>query len=495
MRIPLAVFLAPLPLVIACSDQGPIQPTGNPPIAISPAAVSVETGADPITLQAVLNGTLAGNVIWTASGTGGKLTPNGLTAKFAPTDLGTDGGVVQVAATANVDGNAHTSGATITVNPSTHGRLALSIDPGGVTSGAPVDVTNADGGSKLTFVAAVATVLRSGIIDAGTYVVTADAGIFVPGTLVDGTWDGIVSFDGGTPGRSVQVPVAPNAETAVAVQYTLHGGLGRLWVPASGAIAGFTENELQVDHATSTGVTAAGARAAAFDSDGNLWATFPDGVRMWTAASLPTVNPSPARTVAISGGATGIAIRGDTVAVGLCNNGNSGGVSTFSRTDANPTLAPFNTTVGCVWGISYDVANSGKLWIVSKSGSKVYRYNSNGTIDLNGVSVTDAYGIAVDFSGNAWVSSCSGNSIQEIGPGGTPIGSALALPDFACPGGMAWDKRGGLWVLSQGNTQNPSGNLLVVNGGTGTVQLPALSSATFGGIAFAPAAVGLPVRQ
>ncbi len=52
MRIPLVVYLAPLALAIACSDQGPIQNVG-PKLTISPATVSVETGSDPITLQAV----------------------------------------------------------------------------------------------------------------------------------------------------------------------------------------------------------------------------------------------------------------------------------------------------------------------------------------------------------------------------------------------------------------------------------------------------------
>jgi sugar lactone lactonase YvrE len=494
MRIPVVVYLAPLALALACSDEGPIQNVA-PTLTISPAAVNVETGADPITLQAVpQNGDLTGNVTWSVlSGNAGTLgQSNGSTDTFTPSDLGTTGGLVKIQATATVGGSLKPATAAVQVVPSTHGRIALGIDPGGAVGS--VDVTDPTAGTKATFVAAAPTVLRSRIIDAGTYVVTADAGIAVPGTLVDGIWDGTVSFDGGTPTRSAQVPVKPNLQSNVAVQFSLRGGLGRLWVPAVGAIAGYTENELLVDHATQTGVTVQAARAVAFDSDGNLWATFSDGVRMYAPDTLASSGSTAAKTVSLAN-ATGIAINGDTVAVATCS-GSSGGVSTFSRSAATPSPVATPISVGCVWGISYDVGATGKLWVVSKSGSKVYRYKADfsGT-DFSGVTVTDAYGIAVDLAGNAWVSSCSGNSVQEISSAGSPVGSALALPDFSCPGGLAFDKQGNLWVLSAGSGATPSGNLVQVVGSNGQVQLNSLTQVTFGGIAFDPAMIGLPVFQ
>jgi len=275
MRIPLVVYLAPLTLAVACSDEGPIQNAG-PKLTISPDTVNVETGADPITLQAVpQNGDLTGNVTWSVlSGNAGTLVQaNGITNTFTPTDLGTGGGPVVVKATATVGGTLQPATAAIAVVPSTRGRIALGIDPGGVPAsvgGASVDIADPVAGTKVTFAASAPTVLRSRILDAGTYVVTADAGIAVPGTLVDGIFDGTVIFDGGTPARSVQVPVKPNLESTVIVQFALRGFLGRMWVPAGGAIAGYDENELLVDHATQTGLSVADARAVAFDADGNL---------------------------------------------------------------------------------------------------------------------------------------------------------------------------------------------------------------------------------
>jgi len=498
MRIPLVVSLAPLALALACSDEGPIQSTG-PKLTISPNAVSVETGADPITLQAVpQNGDLTGNVTWDLfSGNAGTLAAsNGQTVDFTPTDLGTPGGPVLIRATATVGGSAQVGTAAVTVVPSTHGRIALGIDPGGAVGS--VDVTDPVSGNKTTFVANAPTVLRSKIIDAGTYTVTADAGIVVPGTLVDGTWDGTVTFDGGTPARSVQVPVTANAQTNVTVTFALSGFLGRAWLPVGGGIIGYTETDILVDHTNviPTGISASGALAVAFDGDGNLWATFSDGtVRMYTPAALNTASPQASKSVSVAN-PTGISIRGNVVVVGSCTGVSTGAVSTFDRTLGSPTASATSISVGCVWGVSFDAGNNGKLWVVSKSGGKVYRFTTatSGMVDpaFTTASISDAYGIAVDGSGNAWVSSCSGNAVQKVSPTGPLVGSAISLSDFPCPGGLALDKQGNLWVLSAGTGSN--GALVTINGGTPTSQLNSLTSITFGGFAFDPAATGLPTH-
>jgi hypothetical protein len=501
MRIPLVVSLAPLAFALACSDEGPIQSVG-PKLTISPATVSVETGADPLTLQALpQNGDLTGNVTWALlSGNAGTLgASNGQTVTFTPTDLGTPGGDVLIKATATVGGTVQPATAGVQVVASTHGRIVLGIDPGGAVGS--VDITDPASGSTTTFVANAPTVLRSKIIDAGTYAVTADAGIVVPGTLVDGTWDGTVRFDGGSPARSIQVPVTPNAQTNVAVTFALRGFLGRAWLPVSGGIIGYTETDVLVDHTNvmPTGISAGGALAVAFDADGNLWATFPDNtVRMYTPDVLNGASPQAAKTVSVSN-PTGIAIRGNVIAVGSCTSASTGAVSTFDRTVPAPTATAGPISVGCIWGISFDAGDNGKLWVVSRSGGKVYRFTTatSGTVDpgFTTASIADAYGIAVDGSGNAWVSSCNGNSVQKIPPTGTPVGSAIPFTDFPCPGGLALDKQGGLWVLSAGGGSGSNGSLVSISGGTPTSQLNSLTDVTFGGFAFNPGATGLPTHQ
>ena len=130
----------------------------------------------------------------------------------------------------------------------------------------------------------------------------------------------------------------------------------------------------------------------------------------------------------------------------------------------------------------------------SGANGHVFRFPAGGGSAETGVgaAVPDAYGVVVDASNppNVWVSSCGGNFIQQVSP---TLGSQLALPDFFCPGGLAFDKQGGLWVLSAGTGSN--GNLVQVTGSSGTVQLNSLTQVTFGGIAFNPGAAGLPTHQ
>ncbi|HSP20589.1 MAG TPA: hypothetical protein VLQ79_13810, partial [Myxococcaceae bacterium] len=300
----------------------------------------------------------------------------------------------------------------------------------------------------------------------------------------------------GTPARSVQVPVKPNLQTTVAVNFALRGFLGRAWLPVGGGILGFSETDILVEHSntTGTGITAGGARAVAFDADGNLWATFNDGtVRMYTPDALGSASPQATKSVSVAN-VTGLAIRGNTVAVGSCATSGSS-VFTFTRTDPSPIASqPTGISVGCVWGVGYDAGNTGKLWVASKSQGKVYRYNAALTAsDFTAVTIPDAYGIAVDGTGNAWVSSCSGNSVQQISSAGV-AGAPVLLTDFPCPGGLALDKQGTLWVLSAGAGNGTRGSLLSVNGGAGSSQLNSLTQVTFGGFAFNPAAAGLPVH-
>jgi len=323
---------------------------------------------------------------------------------------------------------------------------------------------------------------------------------------VDSVYDGTVQFDGGTPARSLDVPVRPNQETGIAVRFALRGGQGRLWLPASDNVRGYTETELVIEHDGQTGFLAAGGRAVAFDADGNLWATFSDGtVRQYAPESLASPSATPAKTVAVND-PTGIAISGNTVLVASCGDGK---VYQFQRTDPAPAPTGFITGgVTCPWGISYDSGGTGKVWVTQHSGANghVFRYPATGGAIPEagiGTAVNDAYGVAIDVAGNVWVSSCAQSSIQRVHP--TPADTAIGPPlftDFACSGGLAFDKAGTLWVVSQGNTGNPNGNLISMtqlqDGGvasTGSIQLSNLSQVSFGGLAFDPAAAGLPVHQ
>jgi len=109
----------------------------------------------------------------------------------------------------------------------------------------------------------------------------------------------------------------------------------------------------------------------------------------------------------------------------------------------------------------------------------------------SGTSFVDATGVAIDASGNVWATSCTNNSIVQITPS---LGAAITDPGLICPGGLAFDNSGNLWVLSAGGGQ-VLGALAQVVGPNVTFEVSPLTDVNFGGIAFSPAAAGLPIHQ
>jgi hypothetical protein len=62
-----------------------------------------------------------------------------------------------------------------------------------------------------------------------------------------------------------------------------------------------------------------------------------------------------------------------------------------------------------------------------------------------------------------------------------------------CPGGMAFDNSGSLWVLSKG--QGGALVRIALPGGAVGNPITPLSQVDFGGIAFSPASPSLPIHQ
>jgi secreted PhoX family phosphatase len=122
-------------------------------------------------------------------------------------------------------------------------------------------------------------------------------------------------------------------------------------------------------------------------------------------------------------------------------------------------------------GSSFDAA--GAIWIVDFAQNQVYGFSStslaaaSGTIALLDPDITNSSAsldgpsaIAFDGKGNQWVSNCLGPTLTEFAPQAasgsptplvilqsttvtTPSGSA---PSLSCPEGLAFDRKGNLWV-------------------------------------------------
>lgn len=91
---------------------------------------------------------------------------------------------------------------------------------------------------------------------------------------------------------------------------------------------------------------------------------------------------------------------------------------------------------------------SGNVWVISDL-NDVVEFNSNGTIIGTYPVVTGSEGgIAIDSTGNIWVAGYYYNTVSELSPTGTTIGSFYA---GISPRAIAIDAIGNIWVTNENN--------------------------------------------
>lgn len=112
-------------------------------------------------------------------------------------------------------------------------------------------------------------------------------------------------------------------------------------------------------------------------------------------------------------------------------------------------------------GIATD--QSDNVWIANYYGNSVSEVNSCGTLVLDAVmggGLDHPQGIAVDGAGTVWVSNYLGNSISEIGSSANTAAGSLLSPSkgfgmdasILQPYGLAVDASGNIWVSNFGNS-------------------------------------------
>jgi streptogramin lyase len=122
-----------------------------------------------------------------------------------------------------------------------------------------------------------------------------------------------------------------------------------------------------------------------------------------------------------------------------------------------------NTVITCcegASGIATDQSNN--VWVANYYGDSISEVSPSGTVLLNGITgggVLHPQGIAIDGAGTVWVANYRGNSISEIS--GAPSSSAGAFLSPASgfgtdasllePYGLALDASGNAWVSNFGN--------------------------------------------
>lgn len=213
-------------------------------------------------------------------------------------------------------------------------------------------------------------------------------------------------------------------------------------------------------------------------------------------------------TNALSGGTAGTQPTDTaTAAINIAHNPWANVAALFTLQTANSpfqpvlTAAPNDFTIGInytaswlqqPWALAIDT--SGNVWVTDELGNSLSELNSssygtgngqgnsesnswntNSPITSGGLANGSPDGIAVDGSGNIWVSNKGNNSLSEFNSSGSPVsGSPFSGGGLYQPGNIAIDQSGYLWVA------NPTGT-----GGDGSISKFASSGSAATGSPFA----------
>jgi len=129
--------------------------------------------------------------------------------------------------------------------------------------------------------------------------------------------------------------------------------------------------------------------------------------------------------------------------------------NTITRISADGSTTTVITCCDGASGIATDQSNN--VWVANYYGDSISEVSSSGVVLLNGITgggVLHPQGIAVDGAGTVWVANYRGNSISEVSgassasPGtflspGSGFGTDASLLE---PYGLALDASGNLWV-------------------------------------------------
>jgi streptogramin lyase len=154
----------------------------------------------------------------------------------------------------------------------------------------------------------------------------------------------------------------------------------------------------------------------------------------------------------------------------------------FGLTTANPPFEPTLTAAPNDWTVAVKYADpslnapyglaidaSGNVWVTNEAGGSVTELSTTGTA-LSGTSGFTGGGllgpkaIAIDKSGNAWIANAGGNSVVKLGPTGTVLSGAGGFTGggIDVPVAVALDSQSNVWAA------NFSGNSVSVLTSTGS---------------------------
>ncbi len=128
---------------------------------------------------------------------------------------------------------------------------------------------------------------------------------------------------------------------------------------------------------------------------------------------------------------------------------NSAGESGYSTNLVIATpRAPYTYPVGSdePYGIAID--SSGNVWVTNQGSNNVTEFSSAGALIETYTVGSAPTGIAIDGSGNVWVTNQDSDSVTDLSSAGAVLGTFIVSTS---PSGIAIDGSGNIWLTNQGS--------------------------------------------
>ena len=342
--------------------------------------------------------------------------------------------------------------------------------PAGVTPSVTVS-------GPASYHATLSTTQTLAALAAGSYTVTA-ASTVVTGAIVGTAYSGTVS---GSPAT-----VAAGDTAAATVSYAQQPGSGGLWVSSAvnpSTIVEYTAPQLAASTTAAATTTIAtvssSAFGEAFDGRGNLWISgYQGNTLMEYAAAQLAAGGTPTAAVTLTASSGSLS---GPLGIAFDSSGNlwvaNAGASTVVEFSAGQLAAggspsPIITIGASAGSLNFPSAlafdGKGDLWVANDMANSVVEFTATQlatsgaptpvvTLTAASASIAGPLGIALDASGNLWVS----NSIapfsvvkfaaSRLVASGAPTPAVVLTPNGASldgPVGLAFDLGGNLWVAN-----------------------------------------------